>query len=72
MEPLKKDIRIDGEQIYFRPITVEDTDMVLRWRNGEKVVQNFIYREPISKEEHLSWLENKVNTGLVQQFIICD
>lgn len=72
MEPLRKDIRIDGEQIYFRPITVEDTDMVLRWRNGEKVVQNFIYREPISKEAHLSWLENKVNTGLVQQFIICD
>lgn len=72
MEPLKKDIRIDGEQIYFRPITLEDTDMVLRWRNGEKVVQNFIYRESISKEEHLTWLEKKVDTGLVQQFIICD
>lgn len=72
MEPLKKDLRIDGEQIYFRPIIKEDTDMVLRWRNGEKVVKNFIYRKPISREEHLSWLENKVNTGLVQQFIICD
>lgn len=72
MEPLKKDLRIDGEQIYFRPITEEDTDLVLSWRNGEKVVNNFIYRKPISREEHLNWLHQKVEAGKVYQFIICD
>lgn len=72
MKAVHKDVRIQGERIYLRPITVEDTDLVLKWRNGEKVVNNFIYRKPISKEEHLHWLESKVNTGKVQQFIICD
>ncbi len=72
MEQVRKDLRIEGSQIYLRPITVEDTDLVLSWRNDKKVVENFIYRKEITREEHLSWLENKVNKGLVIQFIICD
>ena len=44
----------------------------MKWRNNEKVVQNFIYRKPISREEHICWMEQKVATGRVIQFIICD
>ena len=69
---MEKDLRIEGEQIYLRPITVEDTDDVLRWRNAPHVVKNFIYRKPITREEHLAWLEQKVFVGKVVQFIICD
>lgn len=72
MKPLKDDVRVVGEQIYLRPITVEDTDLVVGWRNDDKVVRNFIYRKPISREEHLNWIEHKVATGKVVQFIICD
>lgn len=72
MEPLRNDVRVMGEQIYLRPITLDDTDLVVRWRNDDKVVRNFIYRKPISKEEHLNWMEQKVATGMVVQFIICD
>ncbi len=72
MKPIDKDCRICGERIYLRPITVEDTDMVLEWRNSKTVVENFIYRKPITKSEHLDWLKNKVDKGLVYQFIICD
>lgn len=72
MEPTKKDVRVIGEKIYLRPITLEDTDLVVKWRNNEKVVQNFIYRKPISREEHICWMEQKVATGRVIQFIICD
>ena len=72
MEPTKKDVRVVGEKIYLRPITMEDTDLVVKWRNNEKVVQNFIYRKPISREEHICWMEQKVATGRVIQFIICD
>ncbi len=72
MEPTKKDVRVVGEKIYLRPITMEDTDLVIKWRNDEKVVQNFIYRKPISREEHICWMEQKVATGKVVQFIICD
>lgn len=62
---------IKGENIYLRPITEEDTDLVLGWRNKKEVVENFIYRKPITREEHLSWFKNKVEKGLVHQFIIC-
>ncbi len=72
MEQVQKDLRLQGEQIYLRPITIEDTDMVVRWRNDSKVVENFIYREKISREEHLSWFHEKIEAGLVIQFIICD
>lgn len=71
MEPVKKDLIIRGQQVYLRPITLEDTDMVVRWRNGKTVVENFIYRKPVSKEEHLNWMKNKVDTGRVHQFVIC-
>lgn len=72
MEQIQKDLRINGNQIYLRPITAKDTDTVVRWRNDEKIVRNFIYRETISREEHLNWLHTKVETGKVIQFIICD
>lgn len=72
MEQVQKDLRIKGSQIYLRPITIEDTENVVRWRNDPKVVQNFIFRENISKEDHINWFHNKVETGQVIQFIICD
>ncbi len=71
MEPMNKDIVIRGQQIYLRPITVEDTEMVVRWRNMPVVVKNFIYRKPVSCEDHENWLKNKVFKGLVHQFIVC-
>lgn len=67
-----KNLKIYGNQVYIRPITVEDTDMVLSWRNAKRTVENFFYRKPISREEHLNWIENKVNKGLVHQFVVCD
>lgn len=72
MEPTKKDVRVVGEKVYLRPITMEDTDLVVKWRNDERVVQNFIYRKPISREEHICWMEQKVDAGAVVQFIVCD
>lgn len=71
MEPLRDDFRLVGDRIYLRPITENDTDMVLKWRNAPYVVDNFFYRIPITKEEHLNWLRSKVNKGLVYQFIVC-
>lgn len=71
MEPMKKDLVIKGQQIYLRPITADDTEMAVRWRNRPIVVENFIYRKPVSREDHENWLANKVFTGLVHQFIVC-
>lgn len=59
-------------KLYLRSIQESDTDNVLRWRNSQEVKQYFIYQANISKEEHLNWLEKKVKTGKVIQFIIVE
>ncbi|MFT3982338.1 MAG: GNAT family protein [Lachnospiraceae bacterium] len=63
---------IEGEKLFYREITEEDTDLVLRWRNSDFVRSNFIYQPLITREEHLIWLNTKVNTGQVIQFIILE
>lgn len=61
---------IESKNLYFRPITFEDTDLILKWRNREEVKRNFIYRKSITREDHLEWFDHKVKTGSVIQFII--
>ena len=50
---------VEGKQVYLRYMTVEDTDMILRWRNSPIVRDNFIYRKEITREDHLNWIKNK-------------
>ncbi len=63
---------LESEKLRYRPIEEEDTDMVLKWRNSRFVRDHFLYREYISREEHLEWLRTRVNTGDVIQFIIVE
>ena len=71
MEPNKLPV-LDGTKVLLRPITDADTDLIVKWRNTPSVVQNFIFREPFTPEMHRSWLETKVATGRVVQYIIVD
>lgn len=64
--------RIEGEKIYLRPMTVEDTDRIVCWRNNPRVRRNFIYQEFFTREGHLNWIKTRVDTGEVIQFIICE
>lgn len=67
-------MQLQGDRIYLKSITIDDTDDIVRWRNEEFVKQNFIFREQFTKELHLEWFKNKVQTGQVIQFVIftCD
>ena len=65
--------RIDSSAgIYLRPMTWDDTDLIVRWRNSDAVRLNFIYQEPFTREGHESWIRNMVETGKVIQMIICE
>lgn len=66
------EVCLRGERIYLRLMTIEDTDRIVNWRNNPRVRKNFIYQKPFTREGHLGWIENKVNTGEVIQFIICE
>jgi len=58
--------------IYLRPMTYEDTDLIVAWRNSDAVRKNFIYQALFTRESHENWIRNKVETGEVVQMIICD
>ena len=62
-------IRI-SKNIYVRPITLEDTPAVVMWRNNPRVINNFLYRGPFTEEIHNNWMNTKVKSGEVIQFII--
>lgn len=63
---------INGRLVRLRPITQADTPDIVRWRNDPEVQQFFIFREPFTLEMHQNWLESKVYTGKVIQYIIED
>lgn len=58
--------------IYLRPMTYEDTDLIVAWRNSEAVRRNFIYQDTFTREGHEGWIKNMVETGKVVQMMICD
>lgn len=64
--------RDEDAGVYLRPMTWEDTDLIVQWRNSDAVRRNFIYQELFTRESHENWIRTKVETGLVVQMIICD
>lgn len=57
--------------VYLRPITPEDTEDIIRWRNSEAVRTHFIYQKPFTRQSHEAWLRDMVDTGRVVQMMIC-
>lgn len=61
---------ITGKNIILRPITLDDTDLIVKWRNNPSVEKNFIFREKFTKEMHENWMRTKVEAGQVIQYIV--
>lgn len=59
-----------GEKATLRPIAMEDTSLIVQWRNNLEVRQWFIFRETFTNEMHRHWMETKVANGEVVQYII--
>ena len=53
--------------IYLRPMTYEDTDDIVAWRNSDSVRKNFIYQALFTRESHENWIRTMVETGKVVQ-----
>lgn len=63
---------IIGEKVRLRPITVDDADLIVKWRNTQEVKENFIFRESFTLEMHLQWMKDKIETKNAVQYIIED
>ena len=63
---------INGEKVSLRPISREDTPLIVAWRNKPSVYRHFIFRQPFTPQLHENWLKTKVDTGQVIQYIIME
>ena len=63
---------LEGAKVLLRPITLEDTGLIVKWRNNPLVRKNFIFRHDFTNEMHTKWFQEKVCTGDVVQYIIVD
>ena len=61
---------IEGEKVFLRNIEAKDTDNILKWRNSDAVRQKFLDQNYFTRESHMKWLREKVETGKTAQFII--
>ena len=65
-------VKLQGTKIYLMPITNEDTELIIQWRNKPSVQNNFIFRELFTRDMHEKWMKEKIETGRVIQFIIIE
>lgn len=68
---MKGNTEIKGERVILRPITENDTDNIIKWRNSKEVRQFFIYQPLFDVLTHSKWLKEVVEPGAAEQFIIC-
>lgn len=61
---------IENDLVRLRKIEYNDTKKIIQWRNSTEVKNNFIFRDELTEENHIKWLESKVYTGKVVQYII--
>lgn len=72
MEKEKKSFAISGKKVSLREMTLDDTGLIVKWRNNPRVRDNFIFRETFTNEMHEAWFRDKIQKGFVAQFIICE
>lgn len=60
---------IEGEKILLRPITLDDTPLIVKWRNNPSVMKNFIFRQTFTDQMHINWMNTKVASGEVIQYV---
>ncbi len=56
--------------IVLRPVTLNDTKMLVRWRNNENVINHCLSRATITEESHREFYHNFIETGKYKQYIV--
>lgn len=62
---------LNGDRVFLRSISHDDTNNIIRWRNNPSVLKNLFTSDILTLEQHQNWLQYIVETGKCYQFIIC-
>ena len=69
---MENSCRINGDRVFLTPISYDDCEDFISWRNSDYIKSRFIYQKDISVEQQKEWIRTKVETGRVAQFIVWD
>ena len=58
--------------IALRPLTLEDSQLIVDWRNNPRVRSRYVNREPFTLEGQERYYHSRVATGEVVQFVVCE
>ncbi len=58
------------EAVALRPITLSDTDDIVRWRNSDAVRLNMQDQHIITAEQHWNYYYSFIEKGIIIQYII--
>lgn len=56
--------------VVLRPITIDDTPNIVKWRNSIDVKKNLFTQNDITEEQHLKYFYDFIETKKVYQFIV--
>ena len=58
------------EEVALRPITLSDTDLIVRWRNSDAVRLNMYDQRILTAEQHRNYFHQYIEQGIITQYII--
>jgi UDP-4-amino-4,6-dideoxy-N-acetyl-beta-L-altrosamine N-acetyltransferase len=56
--------------VALRPLTLNDTENIVKWRNKPAVRKNLYSQATLTPEQHIRYYHTMVETGRVRQFVI--
>lgn len=56
--------------VTLRPITLADTDNIVKWRNASFVKKNLYIQKALTNNQHIEYYHRYIESGKVYQFII--
>ena len=67
----KNEYSDEEKTIYLRPMTEDDAETYVNWRNSESVNKYFIYRGKFTVEGQKRWIKDNLETGKAASMMIC-
>ena len=59
-------------EIKLRPVTKEDADIILEWRNDNESRENSFSKDIISHDDHMSWFDKKMADEKCHMYMLTD
>ena len=60
----------ESSNLLYKPVTLSDAKLILKWRNSTEVKSNFIIQDDITEEDNKNWYDNVVSKGKAVQFVV--